>query len=70
MVDIYKNSCKAISGYKRPLDKQSSQCCDVSYFMLELLSYIKFFDSTKPDDDEENFTWNANGELPMLCILK
>lgn len=58
MVEYYINYC---NNYLKCLDDphkiklKPKECVDISNFMLDLLRYIKFFDTSKPDDDKDNF---------------
>lgn len=82
MADIYKKECNSISFLsetrdKNKLESRPRSCLKISGFILELLSYVKFFDNSKPDDSEENFymerEWRTpyyvNFEINQICRI-
>ena len=42
----------------------SIECKEISDLTLNLLSYVKFFDANKSDDDEENFYMEREWRSP------
>ena len=59
MVDHYIKYCNNwlnyIKNFPCKIEPRSKECIEIGEFMLDLLSYIKFFDANKSDADEENF---------------
>lgn len=66
MVERYLKCCSSFRFFKDPsmIKSTPADCNEVGDFMLNLLSYIKFFDANKSDDDEENFYMEREWRSP------
>jgi|BarGraIncu01122A_1022018.scaffolds.fasta_scaffold02578_1 Putative abortive phage resistance protein AbiGi, antitoxin len=83
MVKLYFESCSSIGSLHDLIKNESNpeefikmvestpkECDKISGFILYLLSYIKFFDSSKSDDDEENFYMEREWRSPCYILFE
>ena len=77
MVKLYIKNCSSIGHihnliknesnskeYIKMIESKPNECVKIDNFILYLLSYIKFFDSNRSDDDEENFYMEREWRSP------
>jgi hypothetical protein len=63
-VDCYIRYCNNFIYFCKNSTEMPEECKNISEFMLYLLSYMKFFDANKSDDDEENFYMEREWRSP------
>lgn len=67
IVKLYGDHCYSEAPIKRNRWQeipQKTECLDIGQFLFELLCYVKFFDSSKPDDDEDNYYMEREWRTP------
>jgi hypothetical protein len=71
-VELYLKYCSCFSCFNNPnkLESTPIECQEIDDFMLNLLSYIKFFDTNKSDDDEENFYMEREWRSPYYIYFE
>jgi len=64
MVEVFNKYCYNAFENPEQFIHRPNECHQIGGFMVDLLSYIKFFDSDKSDDDKENFYMEREWRSP------
>ena len=63
-VSVYEKYCQMPLIQLCESNPPKTQCTDIGRFLFDLLCYVKFFDSSKSDDDEENYYMEREWRTP------
>jgi hypothetical protein len=63
-VSIYEKYCQMPLIQLRETNPPETECIDIGRFLFDLLCYVKFFDSSKLDNDEENYYMEREWRTP------
>ena len=73
IVKLFGDHCYSAAPIKRSRWQEvprKTECLDIGQFLFDLLCYVKFFDSSKPDDDEENYYMEREWRTPYYVSFE